>query len=177
MVALPLCPSPSQSAVSKYVWGSTSCGVVSTREVIVLLLPRFWSCIEIRGIHESGMGPYLPRVRRKCPPLMGLYPPVGRRSGARTNQRLANGIEVLSPCKVVSTRESSVCFPGFMEVLETWNDLWTGDGPLISSRGEAGSTCEPWPIRKSAGGVGISTPCGEVSTRMISGFVPGLSEL
>ena len=33
-----------------------------------------FEAVEIRGIHESGMGPYLPRVRRKCPPLMGLYP-------------------------------------------------------------------------------------------------------
>ena len=72
MVALPLCPSPSQSAVSGYGWGSTSCGVVSTREVIVVT--RVVGPVEIRGIHESGMGPYLPRVRRKCPPLMGLYP-------------------------------------------------------------------------------------------------------
>ena len=31
--------------------------------------------VEIRGIHESGMGPYLPRVRRNLPHLMGLYPP------------------------------------------------------------------------------------------------------
>ena len=36
---------------------------------------RVFGAEEIRGIHESGMGPYLPRVRRKCPPLMGLYPP------------------------------------------------------------------------------------------------------
>ena len=36
---------------------------------------RVFGAVEIRGIHESGMGPYLPRVRRKCPPLMGLYPP------------------------------------------------------------------------------------------------------
>ena len=36
---------------------------------------RVFGAVEIQGIHESGMGPYLPRVRRKCPPLMGLYPP------------------------------------------------------------------------------------------------------
>ena len=30
---------------------------------------------DIREIYEPGMGPYLPRVRRKYPPLMGLYPP------------------------------------------------------------------------------------------------------
>ena len=36
---------------------------------------RVFGAVEIRRIHESGMGPYFPRVRRKCPPLMGLYPP------------------------------------------------------------------------------------------------------
>ena len=35
---------------------------------------RVLGAVEIRGIHESGMGPYFPRVRRKCPPLMGLHP-------------------------------------------------------------------------------------------------------
>ena len=36
---------------------------------------RVFGAVGIRGIHESGIGPYFPRVRRKCPPLMGLYPP------------------------------------------------------------------------------------------------------
>ena len=36
---------------------------------------RVFGAVEIRGIQESGMGPYLPRVRRKCPPLTGPYPP------------------------------------------------------------------------------------------------------
>ena len=36
---------------------------------------RVFGAVEIRGIHEPGMEPYIPRVRRKCPPLMGLYPP------------------------------------------------------------------------------------------------------
>ena len=35
---------------------------------------RVFGAVEIRGINESGMGPYL-SVRRKCPPLMDLYPP------------------------------------------------------------------------------------------------------
>ena len=37
MVALPLCPSPRESAVSEYGWGSTLCGVVSTGEVILIV--------------------------------------------------------------------------------------------------------------------------------------------
>ena len=36
---------------------------------------RVFGAVEIRKIHESGMGPYFPRVRWKYPPLMGLYPP------------------------------------------------------------------------------------------------------
>ena len=40
-------------------------------------------------------------------------------------------------------------------------------GP-ISSGGGAGSTYEPWPIRKSAGGVEISTPCGRYHVWMDS---------
>ena len=39
-VVLPLCPNPSQSAVSQYSWGSTPCGAVSTRDVIVIV-PAF----------------------------------------------------------------------------------------------------------------------------------------
>ena len=38
VVALPLRPSPSQSTVSQYGWGSTPCGSVPTREIIVIVL-------------------------------------------------------------------------------------------------------------------------------------------
>ena len=42
--------------------------------------PRVLGAVEIWGIQESGMGPYLPRVRRKCPPGIWLgfawYPAV-----------------------------------------------------------------------------------------------------
>ena len=40
VVAQPVNPSRSQSAVSQYGWGSTPYGVVSTREVIVII-PAF----------------------------------------------------------------------------------------------------------------------------------------
>ena len=74
VVALPLCPSPSQSVVSQYGWGfhvvrgGVDPGDHRHRSCVFLAL-------EIRGIYEPGMGPYLPRVRRNCPPLMGSYPP------------------------------------------------------------------------------------------------------
>ena len=45
---------------------------------------RVFGAVKIRGIPQLGMGPYLPRLRRKCPPLMGLYPP--RAALWRSNQ-------------------------------------------------------------------------------------------
>ena len=59
MVALPLCSSPSQSAVSEYGWGSTSCGVVSTREVIVIV-PAFLELKRLGGPMNRGWDPIFP---------------------------------------------------------------------------------------------------------------------
>ena len=73
------------------------------------MFPRFWRCID-SGDLWIGTGPYLPRVRRKSPPLMCLYPP--RTALGSSNQRLANGIGVPSLCGSVSTRESWDFFPG-----------------------------------------------------------------
>ena len=72
---------------------------------------RVFGAVKIRGIHESGMGPYFYRVRRKCPPLMGLYPP---RTALSSSNQLATSQRDwgFSPCRVVSTRGRSVCFPG-----------------------------------------------------------------
>ena len=73
---------------------------------------RVFGALEIRGIRESGMGLYFPRMRRKCPPLMRLYPP--RRALWSSNQSVISqrGWRAFSPCRMVSTRESSVGFPG-----------------------------------------------------------------
>ena len=91
---------------------------------------RVFGAVEIRGIHESGMGPYLPRVRRKCPPLMGLYPPrtVLLRSSNQSaiSQRDWGFLTVQGG---VNPRNLGL-LPRLMEVLEMWNDLWTGDGAL-----------------------------------------------
>ena len=139
---------------------------------------RGFGTVGIPGVHESGMGAYLPRVRRKFPPLMGLYPPMTALWSSNQSAISQRDWGFLPVEDGVDPRKLGL-LPWWMEVLEMWNDLWTGDGTIlrISFRGGAGSTCKPWPIRKSAGGVRISTPCGEVSTRMISGFVPSLSEL
>ena len=62
-----------------------------------------------------------------------------------------------------------------MKVLEMWNDLWIGDGTLYAHEVElafnirtmANSDNRPFVV------VGISTPCGQVSTGMISVFISG----
>ena len=63
-------------------------------------------------------------------------------------------------------------------ILETWNDLWTGDGTLSSPRGADSIIYDSQPIRdRPVGGVGISTLCGDVSILVIFVFVAGLSGL
>ena len=137
---------------------------------------RGFGAVEIRGIHESGMGPHLPRVRRKFPPLMGLYPPRTALWSSNQSAISQRYWSFLTAHGDVGPRKLGL-LPRLMEVKKNMErPLDRGWDPL-SSRGEAGSTHEPWPIRKSTGGVGTSTPCGEVSTRMISRFVPWLSEL
>ena len=90
---------------------------------------RVFGAVEIRGIHESGMGPYFPRVRRKCPPLMGLYPP--RTALWSSNQSAISQRDwgFLTTQGDVDPRKLRL-LPRLMEVLEMWNDLWSGDGTL-----------------------------------------------
>ena len=105
-----------------------------------LYCSRVFGAVVIGGGYQSGMGPYLPRVRRKCPPLMGLYPP-------RTALWSSN-VSAISqrywgfPHRAGRCRPEKAGFSRLVEVLEILNDLWTGDGTL-SSRGGAGSTYEP----------------------------------
>ena len=90
---------------------------------------RVFGAVEIRGIHESGMGPYVSRARRKCPPLMGLYPPrtaLWSSNQSAISQRDWGFLTVqggVDPTKLG-------LLPRLMEVLEMWNDLWTGDWTL-----------------------------------------------
>ena len=61
---------------------------------------------------------------------------------------------------------SCKCMEGFM--IRGWDPVFPG-WCWLYSRDPAN--------QRSAGGVGVSTPCGAVSTRGITIFVPGLSEL
>ena len=131
---------------------------------------RVFGAVEIRGIHESGMGPYLPRVRRKCPPLMGHYPPRTELWSSNQSAISQRDWDFLTVQGGVGPRKLGL-LPRLMEVSEMWNDLWTGDGTLYPPEVELAHHTNHGPIRKSAGGVGISTPCAKVSTWMIYGLV------
>ena len=118
---------------------------------------RVFGAVEIRGIHESAMGPYFPRVRRKCPPLMGLYPP---RTALWSSNPISDSPTGLgfSPragwCRPEKAPFASPVDGNFGDVERPLDRGWDP----ISSRGEAGSTCEPWPIRKSVGRPGLGFP-------------------
>ena len=139
---------------------------------------RVFGAVEIREIHKSEMGPYLPRVRRKCPPLMGLYPPrtaLWSSSQSAISQRHRGFLTVqggVDPRTLDFLRR-------LVELFLYMDDRWTGDpgmGRYVLPRWSWLNIRTP-ANQRSAGGVGISTSCGEVSTRMISLFVPGSSEL
>ena len=124
---------------------------------------RVFGAVEIRGIHESGMGPYFSRMRRKCPQLMGLYPP--RTALWSSNQSAISQRDwgFLTVQGGVDPRKLRL-IPRLMKVLETWNDLWTGDGTLYPPEVELAQHANHGQSEcQSAGGVGISTPCGEES--------------
>ena len=90
---------------------------------------RVFGAVEIRGVHEWGMGPYLPRVRRKCPLLMGLYPPWTALWSSNQSAISQRDWGFLIVQGGVDPRKLGL-LPRSMEVLEMWNDLWTGDGTL-----------------------------------------------
>ena len=100
-----------------------------------------FGAVKTRGVHESRMGPHPTRVRWKCSPLMGLYPP-------RTALWSSNLSAICQQDRGFVTERGGV-HPrklGFLlqlvDVLKMLNDLWNGDGAL-SSRGGAGSTFKP----------------------------------
>ena len=89
--------------------------------------PHVFRAVKIRGIHESGMGSYLPRVGRNCPPLTGLYSPrtvlwiSNQSAGSQPDKGFFAVQGGVDPRKLVFLRR-------LMESLDMWNDLWTGDG-------------------------------------------------
>ena len=123
------------------------------------MFPRFFGAQEIRrGIFESGMRPYLPRVRRKYPPLMGLYRPRAALWSSNQSAITQQDWGSLTVRGGVDLRTLGF-LPRLVEVLEIWNDLCTGDGTL-SSRGGAGATYEPQPIRDRPVGLGFPHRAG-----------------
>ena len=64
-----------------------------------------------------------------------------------------------------------------MEVLETWNDLWTGDGILYPPEVELAQHTNHGQSENRPVGLGPPHRAKRYQTWMISVFVSGLSEL
>ena len=84
--------------------------------------PRGFGDVEIRRIHGSGMGPYFPRVRRKCPPLIGLSPPRTALWSSNQSAISKRNWGFLTVQGGVDPRKFPL-LPRLMEVLDVWNDL------------------------------------------------------
>ena len=89
------------------------------------------------------------------------------------------GVRVSTPCGAVSIRGISVFPPGCWSCRDMEGFMiQRRERTLPPSRGCAGYIYIRTPAnQRSAGGAGFSTPCGAVSTRGNSVFVPRLSEL
>ena len=126
---------------------------------------RYGSCVfgavRFRGIYESGMGPYLLRVRRKCPPLMNLYPPRTALWSSNLSAISQRDWGFLTVRGGFDPRKLSFLPPvgrSLRDIVRPLDRGWDSIFPRWSWL-----NIRTQPIR-SAGGVGISTPCREVST-------------
>ena len=121
---------------------------------------RVLGAVEIRGIHGSGIGPYFLRMRWKCPPLMGLSPP--RTALWSSNQSAISqrdwGFLTVQGC--VDPKKLGL-LSRWMEVLEMWNDLWTGDGTLHPPEVELGQHTNHGPLQNLPVGLGIPHRAGK----------------
>ena len=90
---------------------------------------RVFGAVEIQETHESWIGPYLPRVRRKCPPLVGLYPPRTVLWSSNQSVICQRGWGFLTVQGGVDPRKLGL-LPRLMDALGMRNDIWTGGGTL-----------------------------------------------
>ena len=157
----------------------------------VVLRPRFvGSCRDLEGFLIQGWDPILP----ECGPDLDVDPRgISRRAltpRAPVNRQSASALGVSTPCGAVSTRGISVFARGLLELsIFLKKHGYPGMRPYpprvrqdldVRPRGSALAVqlapCAP-ANQKAAGAVGVSTPCGAVSTLGISVFVPGLLEV
>ena len=170
MLALPLRPSPSQSAVSQYGWSFHAVrGSVDPR--YHRYRSRVFGAVEVRGIYELGKGSYLARVRRNRFALMGLHPP--RKALWSWNQSTTSQRDWgLLTVRGGDDRRKLGFLPRIWPKIQRQGTTsGPGMGPYPPEVKLAQNVRTP-ANQRSAGMVGISIPCGEVLTRMISVFVP-----
>ena len=123
---------------------------------------RVLEAVEIRGIHESAMGPYLPRVRRKCPLLMGLYPPITAMCSSNQSAISQRDWGFLTVQGGVDPRKLGL-LPRMVKVLDMWNDLWTGDGTLYPPKVELAQHTNHGQLENSPVGLGFPHCAGGIN--------------
>ena len=83
-------------------------------------------------------------------------------------------LEVSNTCGVVSTRGTTIFVPVRPSCRHREGFLIRGMGPYLQ---RVALALQTQASKQSDGGVGVSTPCGAISTRGTTVFVPGLLEL
>ena len=145
---------PTQRAIRWRGWGFYKpCGVVSTRGITVFI-PTLLRDPYIWKDFLSGEGPLC------FPGAAGSTNPATPRS--------ASGVGACSLCGAISTRATTYFVPVLWSCLCVEEFLGRGS---ISPPGAA-ELHEPHSISDLTGGVGVSTPCGVVSTRKLSFSFP-----
>ena len=163
MVALPLCPSPSQSSIIEYGWGSKSCGVVSTREVI-LIVPAFSELWRFGGFMNRGWDPIFPVCDGNAPHWWA-----SSSNQSAISQRDWGFLTVQGG---VDPRNLGL-LPRLMEVLEMWNDLWTGDGTLYPREVELAQHTNHDQSENRSVGLGFPHRAGRYQPGWYPGSSPG----
>ena len=152
--------SPSQSAITQ--WGRGFHTLRGGIDPGICVSLGCWSCRYVEGFLTRGWELILPGVRCSMydpPPISDR--PVGLGFPHRAGRFRPGGSPFSSPgCR------SCRCMQGFL--IRGWEPVVPG-WRWLYFRAPAN--------QRTAGGVGVSTPCGAVSTRGITVFVPALSML
>ena len=159
-----------QSATSQLGWGfHTLRGGIDPGDM--RLCPWVVVVVDVCKFYNAGMETYPPRdALALCTiPSQSAIDQLYLRSPVK--QRLSTGAGVSTPCGVCSTRGITVFVPGLSQLYIHGGISDPGMGPCRPRVARAPTS------QQSAGGVRVSTPCGAVSTRRITVFVPRLSEL
>ena len=158
LASTPRTPANQQSASA--VWVSTPCGAASTRR-IAAFVSGVLELYMYGKIYDLKMVPYPPRA------ALAPRTAANQQSASRWGFHTVRGD--IDP-------GNTVFVPGLLEFYMHGRISDPGMGPY-PPRAALALRTSGWGLAMSQSGVGVSTPCGVVSTWGIASFVPGLLEL